>query len=210
MKTQLVGVGVGVLWMTVHLCLFLAAVEEVNGFAVGTARTTTGSKHGSPLPVKSRRVADGDLVGRGDHTKDPVPTRVPRTVTAIAPSVLAAVVAISLSASSLAWAADYAKKDISGMDLSERDLSNKDFTGVIAKKTNFHNANLQGAVFKGANLEKADFSGANVRAATFVDAALDGATFKDAVAERATFSASILDVADLENVDLTGSMWPSE
>ena len=122
---------------------------------------------------------------------------------------LAAAVLVCL-VSTAAWAADFAKKDISGMDFSGQDLSNKDFTSTVAKNTNFHNANLQGAIFKKADLSKADFSGANVKLANFVDAALDGANFKNAVAERATFSASILDIGYLENVDLTDSMWPSK
>jgi branched-subunit amino acid transport protein len=109
------------------------------------------------------------------------------------------------------WAADsFAKTNISGMDFSGQDLSGKDFTGVVARKTNFHNCNLQGSTFNKAVLENTDFSGANVRQATFVDATLDGASFKDAVAEKATFSASILDIGDLENVDLTDSLWPSK
>jgi uncharacterized protein YjbI with pentapeptide repeats len=100
-------------------------------------------------------------------------------------------------------------KDISGQDFSGQDLGGKDFTGVIAKGTNFHNANLQGSVFSSASLEKADFSGADLRGATFVDAALDGASFKNAQAQKAIFSRSILDAGDLENIDLTQSLWPS-
>ena len=124
----------------------------------------------------------------------------------------AATVALSLllASSPAAMAADFANRDISGMDFSGQDLRQKDFTGVIARKTNFHNANLEGTKFQKAVLEQADFSGSNVRAANFLDATLDGASFKDALAERAVFSATILDIGDLENIDLTDSMWPSE
>ena len=128
---------------------------------------------------------------------------------------MATMLAVVLSTSSVAWAADgssssFAKQDISGMDFSGQDLSGRDFTGVIARKTNFHNCNLQGSTFYKAILENTDFSGANVRQATFVDATMDGASFKNALAEKAIFSASILDVGDLENVDLTDSLWPSK
>lgn len=110
----------------------------------------------------------------------------------------------------LAFAADLAGRDISGQDLSAQDLSQQDFTSIVAKNTNFHNSNLQGAVFRKANLLNADFSGANLRGANFVDAVLDGSSFKDVTAERAVFSASILDIANLENADLTDSIWPSK
>ena len=109
-----------------------------------------------------------------------------------------------------AFAADFANQDISGQDFSGQDLSGKDFSGVIAKSTNFHNSNLQGSKFAKAVLVKADFSGANLKGASFVDSTLDGASFKDAVAQGAIFSPSILDIGDLENVDLTDSLWPSK
>lgn len=111
---------------------------------------------------------------------------------------------------SATFAADFAGQDISGRDFSAQDLSQKDFTAVLAKNTNFHNSNLQGATFVKANLVNADFSGADLRGATFVDAVLDGSSLKDARAERAVFSASILDIGNLENADLTDSLWPSK
>ena len=103
-----------------------------------------------------------------------------------------------------------ATKDISGQDLSGQDYSNRDFSGMIAKKTNFRNCNLQGSVFKNADLVGADFSGADVRGASFVDAVLDGTTFANAQAQKAVFSKTILDIANFENVDLTDSLWPSK
>jgi hypothetical protein len=121
-------------------------------------------------------------------------------------------VGASMLVGTLFWgcAAEALPKDISGMDLSGQDLSQQDFTGVVARKTNFRNANLEGSSFAKASLENADFTGANVRSASFVDAVLDGASFKEALAEKATFSSTILDVGDFENVDLTDSMWPSK
>jgi hypothetical protein len=100
--------------------------------------------------------------------------------------------------------------DISGQDFSGQDLSHKDFTGVMAKGTDFHNSNLQGSVFSSANLVNADFSGADLQGANFVDATLDGTKFKNAQAQNAVFGATILDVADMENIDLTSSLWPSK
>lgn len=117
--------------------------------------------------------------------------------------------ALLLSSTAPAFAADFAKQDISGQDFSGKDLAGKDFTGVIAKNANFHNSNLAGCKFSKANLVRADFSGANVQGATFEDAVLDGSSFKDALAQKAIFSPSILDIGNLENVDLTDSIWPS-
>lgn len=108
------------------------------------------------------------------------------------------------------FAADYAGSDLSGQDLSGSNYAGKDFTSVNGKGTNFHNANLQGCIFSKSNLRNADFSGADIRGAHFEDAVLDGVSFKDANAERAFFSATILDVADMENIDLSESIWPSK
>mmetsp|Transcript_6294 Transcript_6294/g.8192 ORF Transcript_6294/g.8192 Transcript_6294/m.8192 type:complete len:216 (+) Transcript_6294:109-756(+) len=113
-------------------------------------------------------------------------------------------------ASSPAWAADFAGKDISGVDYSGQDLSGKDFTGVIAKNTNFHNCNLQDSKFSKANLVKADLSGADVRGANFVGATLDESNFKDVQGQKAIFSNTILDIGVLENIDLTSAIWPSK
>eukprot|EP00522_Entomoneis_paludosa_P001599 CAMPEP_0172472656 /NCGR_PEP_ID=MMETSP1065-20121228/68453_1 /TAXON_ID=265537 /ORGANISM="Amphiprora paludosa, Strain CCMP125" /LENGTH=189 /DNA_ID=CAMNT_0013230807 /DNA_START=114 /DNA_END=683 /DNA_ORIENTATION=+ len=115
-----------------------------------------------------------------------------------------------LLSSNVALAQDFAQKDISGQDFSGQDLSHQDFTGVIAKQTNFHNCNLQGAIFTQGILTNADFSGANVEQVNFVDATLDGTNFKDALAERAVFSGTILDIGSLENADLTRTIWPSK
>lgn len=103
-----------------------------------------------------------------------------------------------------------AVSDISGQDLSGQDYSNRDFSGVVAKKTNFRNCNLKGSVFKNANLVGADFSGADVRGATFSDAVLDGTSFANVQGQQAVFSKTILDIANFENADLTGSLWPSK
>ena len=109
-----------------------------------------------------------------------------------------------------AFAADFAGKDISGQDFSGQDLAGKDFTSVVAKATRFGGANLEGASFRKANLLQADFTGANLQNSKFEDAVLDGSIFKDVTAQKATFSASILDIKDLENADLTDSLWPSK
>mmetsp|Transcript_32834 Transcript_32834/g.49527 ORF Transcript_32834/g.49527 Transcript_32834/m.49527 type:complete len:215 (+) Transcript_32834:128-772(+) len=115
---------------------------------------------------------------------------------------------LTLAPTTPAWAAK--TLDIAGQDFSGQDYSNRDFTKANAKGANFHNANLQGSIFAGANLVNADFSGADLRGADFADATLDGAIMKDAQAQEAVFSASILDVADMENIDLTKSLWPSK
>lgn len=122
---------------------------------------------------------------------------------------LAVVVSLASAPSSPALAADFAGKTISGQDFSGQDLSGQNFNKAIAQGTNFRNANLQGANFQFAKLEKADFSGANLQNAKFEDAALDGTIMKDVVAQRASFSKTILDIGDLENADLTQSLWPS-
>ena len=108
------------------------------------------------------------------------------------------------------FAADYANMDVSGQDFSGKSLALKDFSGVIAKHTNFHSSDLQGCNFSNANLVGADFSGTDIRGASFQDSVLDGTTFKNANARKAMFSATILDIRDLENIDLTDSMWPSK
>ena len=120
------------------------------------------------------------------------------------------VVLVSLATSVAAQAADFAGQDISGQDFSGQDLSHQDFTGVVAQQTNFRKANLEGAVFRKANLVRADFTGANLRGANLVDAVLDGTDWRDVTAERAVFSATILDIGNLENADLTDSLWPSK
>lgn len=125
-------------------------------------------------------------------------------------STLALLALAILMNSQVAFAADFAKLDISGKDFSGQDLSGKDFTGVLAKNTNFRNSNLQGSQFINANLVNADFSGADVQRASFEGSTLDGAVFKDVTAQRALFTASILDVGSLENADLTDSLWPSK
>jgi uncharacterized protein YjbI with pentapeptide repeats len=115
-----------------------------------------------------------------------------------------------LLSSGAAVAADFAGKDLSGQDFSGQTLAGKDFSKVTASKVNFREANLQGANFKGANLIKADFSGAQLDDVKFDDALLDGTIMKDAIARRTSFTGSILDIADLENADLTNSVWPSK
>ena len=117
---------------------------------------------------------------------------------------------VLLTATNPAFAADFAGKDLSGRDFSGADLAGKDFTAVVAKGTKFHNSNLQGCTFTKSDLRNADFSGADLRGAHFEGTTLDGSSFKDANAQRAVFSPTILDIADLENVDLTDSIWPSK
>jgi len=99
--------------------------------------------------------------------------------------------------------------DISNQDLSGQDLSQKDFKAVVATGTNFTEANLQGAQFQGANLVGAIFVGADLRGANFEDAILDKASFANALATEARFGSTILDAGNLENMDLTKSIWPS-
>mmetsp|Transcript_41559 Transcript_41559/g.45107 ORF Transcript_41559/g.45107 Transcript_41559/m.45107 type:complete len:256 (-) Transcript_41559:231-998(-) len=99
--------------------------------------------------------------------------------------------------------------DISNQDLSGQELSQKDFKAVVATGTNFTEANLQGAQFQGANLIGAIFVGADLRGANFEDAVLDKATFANALATEARFGSTILDAGNLENIDLTKSIWPS-
>ena len=123
--------------------------------------------------------------------------------------VLGSLLAVCLT-TAVAQAADFAGQDISGQDFSGQDLSHQDFTGVVAQQTNFRKANLEGAVFRKANLVRADFTGANLRGANLVDAVLDGTDWRDVTAERAVFSATILDIGNLENADLTDSLWPSK
>ena len=100
--------------------------------------------------------------------------------------------------------------DVSNQDLSGQDLTNKDFRSAIAKATNFNNATLQGAQFQGADLVGASFVGADIRGANFDQAILDKTSFKDANAAGATFGPTLLDAGDLENIDLTNSIWPSK
>jgi uncharacterized protein YjbI with pentapeptide repeats len=120
------------------------------------------------------------------------------------------VLGVMLLTPSGAFAADYANLDIAGQDFSNGNYQGKDFTQVIAKGTNFQKSNLQGCHFSKANLINADFSGADLTGASFEDAVLDGVSLKDAIAVRADFTASILDVENFENVDLTSSLWPSK
>lgn len=195
-----------------QLALLLGFVTGVHGFTslhanhfhCGILRSDRiGASRSAHDPLDHQ---DNNHVVTDRRMEAAAPTTLHRMMTPMATAVLV----FSLSCATASAAADFAKKDISGMDFSGQDLSNKDFTSAVARNTNFHNANLQGAKFTKADLEKADFSGASLQSADFADAALDGATFKDAVAERAKFSASILDVGDLENVDLTDSLWPSK
>jgi len=114
------------------------------------------------------------------------------------------------SANAAGGKAKKAGVDISNQDLSGQDLSNKDFRSAIAQATNFTDANLQGAQFQGANLVGASFVGADIRGANFDEAVLDKASFKDANAAEAKFGSTILDAGNLENIDLTKSIWPSK
>ena len=124
---------------------------------------------------------------------------------------LAATIALlTLLVVSPCLAVDFAGQTLSGQDFSGQDLSGKDFSTVIAQGTNFRKANLQGANFQAAKLERADFSGANLQDAKFEDAALHGTIMKDVLAQRASFSKTILDIGDLENADLSQSLWPSK
>jgi uncharacterized protein YjbI with pentapeptide repeats len=109
-----------------------------------------------------------------------------------------------------AFAADYAKMDITGQDFSNGNYEGKDFSSVTAKGTDFHGSNLQKCLFTKANLVNADFSGADVRGAKFLDAEMDEISLKNANAEGAYFSPSILDIGSLENADMTNSIWPSK
>jgi uncharacterized protein YjbI with pentapeptide repeats len=107
-------------------------------------------------------------------------------------------------------ASDYAKVDITGQDFSNGNYEGIDFTGAIAKGTNFQKSNLQKCRFSKANLDNADFTGADVRGVSFEDSSMDGTSLKNANAQGAYFSPSILDAGDLENVDMTNSVWPSK
>jgi len=124
-----------------------------------------------------------------------------------------------LLASSTPQSANAAGKDaskkgsglnVSNQDLSGQDLSKKDFRSAIAQGTNFTDANLQGAQFQGADLVGATFVGADIRGANFDKAVLDKTIFRDANAAGSTFGPTLLDAGDLENVDLTNSVWPSK
>ena len=176
-----------------------------NGFAPADKPSLLRQPHKTPGFLLHHR--DNHDAGWGKETTDSIFHQ--KKISSLAGTAATMALAMLLS-SAPSFAADFAKKDISGMDFSGQDLSQKDFTGVIAKNTNFHNSNLEKSNFNKAILANADFSGANVREATFVDATLDGSSFKNALAENSVFSASILDIGDLENVDLTSSLWPSK
>lgn len=197
-------------------CLVVSRMHTLNmkavvlSFTLGFTALTSSLVDAFVTPTGGRPSTKALAVSREAHRIDNVkaPNLIERTcqsTQAVATSLLLGTLLFG------ALPAIAAPKDISGMDFSGQDLTQqRDFSSVVARKTNFRNANLEGVSFDKAILTDADFTGANVRSASFVDATLDGASFKDALAEKATFSATILDVGNFENVDLTDSMWPSK
>jgi hypothetical protein len=104
-----------------------------------------------------------------------------------------------------AWANDYNKEFLIGVDFSGKELTDSSFTKANLRSSNLSHTNLRGVSFFGANLESVDLEGADLRNATLDTARLTKANLKNAVLEGAfafntKFEGAIIDGADFTDV----------
>ncbi len=126
--------------------------------------------------------------------------------TRICPWLLAGIWGICLwgaSPASAAWAADYNKEFLVGMDFSQQDLTDSTFTSANLRNSNLSGSNLQGVSLFGANLESADLSGADLRNALIDNARLTHANLTNAILEGASAANARFNGATIAGADFT-------
>ncbi|MBW4522672.1 MAG: pentapeptide repeat-containing protein [Scytolyngbya sp. HA4215-MV1] len=106
-----------------------------------------------------------------------------------------------------AWAEDYNKEFLVGVDFSHRSLTDASFTKANLRNSNFSHADLRGVSFFGANLESANFESADLTNTTldtarFTDANLTNAILEGAFAFNAKFDGALIDGADFTDAEL--------
>lgn len=106
-----------------------------------------------------------------------------------------------------AWAEDYNKAALVGVDFSGKVLVDSSFTKANLRSSNLSHTDLQGVSFFGANLEAANLEGANLSNATLDTARLVNANLTNAVLEGAFafnthFEGARIDGADFTDVEL--------
>lgn len=106
-----------------------------------------------------------------------------------------------------AWAEDYDKQVLTGMDFSNKNLQGSQFNKTILRRTKFVHARLKGVSLFGADMSDADFHGADLSFATLDTARMDYADLTDANLEGAfAYGTSFRKVkiagADFTDVDL--------
>ena len=108
-----------------------------------------------------------------------------------------------------AWATDYTKEALVGVDLSGRVLTDSAFNHADLRKSNLSHTDLRGVSLFGTNLELANLEGADLTNATVDNARFRGANLTNAVLEgafafNAKFDRAIVDGADFTDVFLRG------
>lgn len=110
-----------------------------------------------------------------------------------------------------AFANDYNKETLVGVDFSGRDLTDSSFTKAVLRNSNLSNTKLAGVSLFGATLERVNLEGADLRGATldtarFLKANLTNAVLEGAFAFNAKFDGSTIDGADFTDVLLRQDM----
>ena len=81
---------------------------------------------------------------------------------------------------------DFAKSDLSNIDLSNGNLENADFSHTKLSNADLSGANLKNANLSHATLLKADLSGVDLSGTNLLNAALQGTSFSKAKYDSAT------------------------
>ncbi|MDX1977034.1 MAG: pentapeptide repeat-containing protein [Pseudanabaenaceae cyanobacterium bins.68] len=106
-----------------------------------------------------------------------------------------------------AWAEDYDKQVLTGMDFSDKNLQGSQFNKTILRRTKFVHAKLKGVSLFGADMSDADFREADLSFATLDTARMDYADLTNANLEGAfaygtSFRKVKIEGADFTEVDL--------
>lgn len=104
-----------------------------------------------------------------------------------------------------AFALEYNKQSLIGVDFSGHDLTDSSFVKTNLRNSNLSHANLQGVSFFGANLDSVNLEGANLTNATLDTARITRANLTNAILEGAfavntKFAGAIIDGADFTDV----------
>ena len=101
---------------------------------------------------------------------------------------------------------DYTLTNKSGEDFHNQDLSNTSFAGAVAKKTDFRNANLRGAIFTQGYFSGANFNGADLSDALMDSADFESVDFRNSILNGVIASGSNFNNAQINGADFTNAL----
>ncbi|QIZ71138.1 pentapeptide repeat-containing protein [Oxynema aestuarii] len=116
---------------------------------------------------------------------------------------IGAIASISVGHTSSAFALDYNKENLVGIDFSGRDLTSSTFTKANLRNSNLSHTNLSGVSLFAANLQNANLEGADLTFATLDTARLNNANLTNANLEGAFAFNALFNGATIDGADFT-------